>query len=113
MSTEEIPYYILVWDLCRQIPEGRVTTYGAIADALALGSARMVGWALKQCSSAEEKVPAHRVVNRKGELSGRMNFATPTLMEERLLAEGIPVEDNKITDFETYFWSPLSILEEE
>lgn len=112
MSTEKTSYYEYVWDLCSRIPAGRVTTYGAIADALALGSARMVGWALKQSASTEVEVPAHRVVNRKGELTGRMNFRTPTLMEERLEKEGVKVEDYKVVDFEKLFWSPLEIVDE-
>lgn len=112
MGKSESSYYDAVWELCRQVPEGRVTSYGAIADALALGSARMVGWALRQSSHAEFFVPAHRVVNRNGELTGRMNFETPTIMQERLEAEGIPVEDNKVVDFDKYFWSPLEIIDD-
>lgn len=112
MKKEEGSYYDAVWELVRQVPKGRVTTFGAIADALALGSARMVGWALNQSSHAEFFVPAHRVLNRKGELSGRLNFETPTLMEERLIEEGVPVKDNKVVDFDKYFWSPLELLKE-
>lgn len=94
-----------VYAITQLIPSGRVSTYGAIADFLSLGSARMVGWALRQ-SVAADKVPAHRVVNRKGELSGRNFFPTPTQMQERLEAEGIEVSDNKVVDFERCFWSP-------
>ncbi len=72
-------YFDWVFDITRKIPPGRVTTYGAIADSLALGSARMVGWALNQAARLDD-VPAHRVVNRKGELSGRLHFATPTVL---------------------------------
>lgn len=104
-------YYKAVWKLCKQIPEGRVTTYGAIADALALGSARMVGWALKQSSKSAISIPAHRVVNRKGELTGKMNFQTPTLMEERLVKENVPVENDQVQDFDKHFWSPLEIID--
>jgi methylated-DNA-protein-cysteine methyltransferase-like protein len=103
-------YYEQVWDVVRLIPPGRVTNYGAIADFLTLGSARMVGWALFQ-NLADESVPAHRVVNRKGELSGRNHFATPTAMQERLEAEGIRVEGHRVVDFKTLFWSPTEILE--
>lgn len=104
-------YYEQVWDVVRSIPRGRVTNYGAIADFLTLGSARMVGWALFQ-NLADESVPAHRVVNRKGELSGRSHFATPTTMQERLEAEGVRVENDRIVDFDELFWSPLEILEQ-
>ena len=79
-------YYQKVFDVTRLVPEGRVTTYGFIADYLALGSARMVGWALNQCGHDPKYIPAHRVVNRKGELSGRHQFPTPTAMQERLEA---------------------------
>ncbi|MTB51600.1 MGMT family protein [Lewinella sp. W8] len=104
------PHYIEdVQDVARTIPEGRVTTYGAIADFLTLGSARMVGWALHRSLPGTE-VPAHRVVNRKGELSGRNNFATPTLMQERLEAEGVRVENDRIVDFDEKFWSPTELL---
>ncbi len=99
-----------VYDLVRLIPHGRVTTYGTIATFLHLGSARMVGWALNQCHS-DPTIPAHRVVNRKGELSGRNHFETPTAMQERLATEGVVVEDNKIQNFESYFWQPLIELE--
>jgi methylated-DNA-protein-cysteine methyltransferase-like protein len=102
-------YYRDVRDVVRMIPPGRVTTYGAIADFLTLGSARMVGWALYQ-SLGDEGVPAHRVVNRRGELSGRNHFATPTLMQERLRAEGVDVKQDKVCDFERLFWSPGQAL---
>lgn len=97
-------YYELVFELTRRIPSGRVSTYGAIADYLSLGSARMVGWALN--NSMGQDIPAHRVVNRKGELSGRNSFAHPDLMQQRLEKEGVKVEDNKIVDFKTHFWHP-------
>ncbi len=98
-------YLADVYAITKLIPSGRVTTYGAIADFLSLGSARMVGWALRFSLSTDE-VPAHRVVNHKGELSGRNAFATPTLMQERLEAEGVAVKDNRVQDFTTRFWSP-------
>lgn len=102
---KEPNYYQLVFDVTRLIPAGRVSTYGAIADYLALGSARMVGWALNK-SFLGEGVPAHRVVNRKGELSGRNFFPTPTLMQELLEQEGVQVIDNKIVNFKDHFWHP-------
>ena len=98
-----------VHDVARAIPPGRVTTYGAIADFLTLGSARMVGWAMNKCMPGED-VPAHRVLNRKGELSGRNAFPTPTLMQERLEAEGVPIVDHRVTDFTERFWSPTELL---
>ena len=104
------PYIADVHDVTRLIPPGRVTTYGAIADYLTLGSARMVGWALFQGANTSDDVPAHRVVNRKGELSGRNHFATPTLMQERLEAEGVVVEDATVQDMATVFWSPTELL---
>jgi len=99
-------YYEDVYDLVREIPYGKVTTYGIVADALALGSARMVGWALRQCFGSEPPVPAHRVVNRKGELSGRLHFSTPTIMQELLENEGVKVVDHKIQNFEAVLWRP-------
>ncbi len=112
--TARIPtYFDLVYAVTRQIPPGRVTTYGAIADFLALGAARMVGWALNQSFSSETGVPAHRVVNRKGELSGRNHFPTPTLMQELLEAEGVQVEDNRVLDFDKHFWHPTEGLGED
>ena len=99
-------YHQQVYDVTKLIPKGRVSTYGAIADFLSLGSARMVGWALNQCHHYEEPVPAHRVVNRKGELSGRMMFESPTKMQELLEEEGVQVEKDKVKDFKTRFWHP-------
>jgi methylated-DNA-protein-cysteine methyltransferase-like protein len=97
----------MVYYVTRQIPKGRVSTYGAIADYLSLGSARMVGWALTQSNrSAIGLVPAHRVVNSKGILSGRLNFATPTQMQESLESEGVTVINDKVKDFKKFFWHP-------
>lgn len=113
---EQPTYYDLVYAVVRQIPRGRVTNYGAIADFLALGASRMVGWALNQCASAErgaDGIPAHRVVNRKGELSGRHHFPTPTLMQALLESEGVKVEADKVVDFEQLFWSPAKELGED
>jgi methylated-DNA-protein-cysteine methyltransferase-like protein len=102
-------YYEQVFSVTREIPFGRITTYGAIANYLALGSARMVGWALNK-SFTGQGVPAHRVVNRKGELSGRNHFPTPTMMRELLSQEGVPVENDRVTDFDLYFWDPSEYL---
>lgn len=99
-------YIEKVYELTRLIPAGRVSTYGDIADYLCLGSARMVGWALNKVSLWDDSVPAHRVVNRKGELSGRNNFATPDVMKDRLLSEGIEVIDWKVSNFSELRWHP-------
>lgn len=100
-----------VYDVVRLIPKGRVTSYGAIGEYLgAKRSARMVGFALNSLNhNAENQVPAHRVVNRKGELSGALAFENPS-MAERLMAEGILVEDNVIKDFASCFWNPMEEL---
>jgi methylated-DNA-protein-cysteine methyltransferase-like protein len=105
---KETHYFQMVYDVTCLIPKGRVTTYGAIADYLALGSARMVGWALNHLPKNNE-VPAHRVINRKGELSGKLQFPSPTTMQERLEAEGIKVVNDKVQDFDSIFWHPSEI----
>lgn len=98
-------YIDAVYDVAREVPKGRVTTYGIIAAVLGLGSARMVGWALNKCKPGD-KVPAHRVVNSKGELSGRNSFPTPTAMQERLEREGVKVKKDKVVDFKKLVWYP-------
>lgn len=102
-------YFEQVYAVTKQIPRGRVSTYGAIADYLALGSARMVGWALNKCHSSDTPVPAHRVVNRKGELTGRIMFPTPTMMEELLENEGVKVSNDRVVDFKELFWHPREL----
>lgn len=93
-------------DLVRLIPAGRVTTYGALAAAAGRkGSARMVGWLLYGSRGDAPALPAHRVVNRQGLLTGHHQFG-PGVMAERLMAEGVPVADNQVQDFGTYFWDP-------
>lgn len=103
-------YTAEVYDLVSLVPFGKVTTYGAIADYLQLGSARMVGWALNKCHH-DPTIPAHRVVNRKGELSGRNHFETPTFMEEQLRTEGVEICNSQIQNFASYFWQPILELE--
>ena len=111
MSKKTTPtYFDNVYDVTRLIPFGRVTTYGAIANYLELGSARMVGWALNK-SFTDGDVPAHRVVNRKGELSGRNHFPNPMMMQQLLESEGVVVIDNQIQDLEKLFWDPFKELE--
>jgi len=104
-------YWDDVYEVTRLVPEGRVTTYGAIADYLALGSARMVGWALNNCHSMDG-IPAHRVVNRKGELSGAKAFNPPTLMQELLEYEGVKVENNTVVNFKELWRNPAEHLGE-
>jgi methylated-DNA-protein-cysteine methyltransferase related protein len=108
---KEKSFFDKVYALARKIPKGRVTSYGAIANYLGSGlSARMVGWAMNSCQSSAKPVPAHRVVNRNGMLTGKHHFATPTLMQELLEAEGIEVEDNRIISFREIFWDPMNEL---
>ena len=100
-----------VYDVVRQIPKGKVTSYGAIAAYLGTRlSARMVGWAMNAAHVAKPKVPAQRVVNRNGMLTGKHHFATPTLMEELLKKDGVTVKDDTIVDFEKKFWDPATAL---
>ena len=99
-----------VYEVVRSIPRGRISTYGAIADFLALGSARMVGWALRQSSVMDGPIPAHRVVNRAGHLSGRLHFPDPEYMRRVLEREGIKVKDNSVVDFKKHFWHPAENL---
>lgn len=107
-TVKEYTFFADVYDVVRQIPKGRVTSYGAIATYAGTRlSARMVGWAMNAAHSAKPKVPAHRVVNRNGILTGRHHFATPTLMEELLKKEKIEVVDNKIIHFKKLFWDPV------
>jgi methylated-DNA-protein-cysteine methyltransferase related protein len=109
---KEESFFEQVYEVARQIPKGRATSYGAIAAALGTKlSARMVGWAMNGADRVKPKVPAHRVVNRNGMLSGRHHFKTPTLMEELLKKEGIKVKNDTIVDFEKIFWDPVSELE--
>jgi len=97
-----------VFDVVRLVPKGRVTSYGAIAKYLGTGgSSRMVGWAMNASHHVKPKVPAHRVVNRNGMLTGKAHFATPTLMEELLLKEKIKVKNETVLDFEKIFWDPV------
>jgi methylated-DNA-protein-cysteine methyltransferase-like protein len=109
--TREYNFFEDVYSVVRQIPKGRVTSYGAIANYLGTKySARMVGWAMNAAHDAKPKVPAHRVVNRNGMLSGKAHFATLTLMEELLAKEKIKVEKDTIINFEKLFWDPAGEL---
>jgi len=100
-------FFELVFQVARQIPRGKVTTYGAIAACLGTRlSARMVGWAMNGAHKVRPRVPAHRVVNRNGMLTGKHHFSYPEEMEEKLKKEGIKVENDTVVDFEKHFWNP-------
>ncbi|QPH37708.1 MGMT family protein [Pedobacter endophyticus] len=101
-------FYEQVYEIARLIPAGRVTSYGAIAKSLgAAKSSRMVGHAMSYAGTAHPQVPAHRVVNSSGLLTGKFHFNPPELMEELLLKEGVQVKNDKIVDFKKVFWNPL------
>jgi methylated-DNA-protein-cysteine methyltransferase related protein len=100
-------FYEQVYQVARLIPKGRVTSYGAIAAYLGTrGSSRMVGYAMNLAHSAFPAVPAHRVVNRQGLLTGKYHFGTPDLMQQLLENEGISVENDRIINFKSVFWDP-------
>lgn len=104
-------FFDQVYQVVRLIPEGRVTSYGAIGRYLgAARSARMVGWAMNAAHSLNPPVPAHRVVNAKGLLTGKMHFMTPYAMQELLEAEGISVVNDQVQDFGDHFWDPSQEL---
>jgi methylated-DNA-protein-cysteine methyltransferase-like protein len=104
-------FFELVFEVVRQIPKGRVTSYGAIATALGTrSSARMVGWAMNGSHRVKPRVPAHRVVNRLGILSGKHHFSPPGLMQQLLKKEGIKVKDDQVVDFKKLFWNPVEEL---
>ena len=105
-------FFERVYDVVRQIPAGRVTSYGAIAKFLGTGrSSRMVGYAMNGSHGAFPEVPAHRVVNRNGLLTGKMHFATHTAMEDALRAEGISVINDQIINFSAVYWDPAKELQ--
>lgn len=106
-KAKEYSFFQDVYDVVRQIPKGRVTSYGAIAAYLGTKlSARMVGWAMNGAHNVKPKVPAQRVVNRNGMLSGKAHFETPTHMEELLKKDGVAVKNDTVVDFEKRFWDP-------
>lgn len=107
-------FYDRVYEVVRLIPAGKVTSYGAIATYLGTAqSSRMVGWAMNNAGLQFPYVPAHRVVNRNGLLTGKHHFGSSTIMQELLEAEGIQVIDDQIIDFEKYFWNPMTELDME
>jgi len=100
-------FFEKVFQVVKEIPYGRVSSYGAIAEYLgSKGSSRMVGWAMNASHSTTQNIPAHRVVNRIGMLSGKHHFGGPEVMHQLLESEGIAVEADKILEFEKYFWDP-------
>ena len=106
-GAKEYSFFQDVYDVVRQIPKGRVTSYGAIAAYLGTKlSARMVGWAMNGAHHVKPTVPAQRVVNRNGMLTGKYHFGDPTRMEELLKKEKIDVKDDTIVDFKNKFWDP-------
>ena len=108
---KDTSFFELVHEVARQIPKGRVTSYGAIAACLGTRlSARMVGWAMNAAGSARPKVPAHRVVNRNAMLSGKHHFNPPSSMKVALEKEGVKVKNDTVVDFKNKFWDPSKEL---
>jgi methylated-DNA-protein-cysteine methyltransferase-like protein len=104
-------FFHSVFEIVKLIPEGRVTSYGAIAKSLGTPkSSRMVGWAMNASHTYKDCVPAHRVVNRNGMLTGKMHFADPTEMQKKLEKEGHQVIDDKIQNYIDVFWNPIDEL---
>jgi len=110
ISQQNSEFFSNVYDVVRLIPEGKVTSYGSIANYLgAPRSSRMVGWAMNASHNLKD-VPAHRVVNRNGLLTGKMHFNPPERMEQLLINEGLNIENDKIRNFEDVFWDPMHEL---
>ena len=110
MADDNEHFFERVYEVARQIPFGRVTSYGAIARYLGTArSARVVGWAMNQCHNRDD-VPAHRVVNRVGLLTGKHHFEGSRLMQQLLENEGIAVKENQVVDFSPHFWDPSKEL---
>ncbi len=100
--------YVAIYDVVRSVPKGRVTSYGAVAAAIGAASgARVVGYAMNNSFGVKPKVPAHRVVNRNGLLTGKHHFSPPEQMQQLLEKEGIKIADDKVVDFDTLFWDPM------
>ena len=111
-SSVKASIYDAIYDVVRCIPKGRVTSYGAVAAAIgAKSGARVVGYAMNLSFGAKPKVPAHRVVNRNGMLTGKHHFSPPEKMQQLLEKEGIKVTDDKVVDFDTLFWDPMKEIE--
>ena len=110
LSNKNVDFFNQVYELVKLIPKGRVTTYGSIAKALGTAkSSRMVGWAMN-ASHKDSNIPAHRVVNRNGLLTGKFHFETPNQMQELLEKEGVKIENNQVVNFKELFWDAQSEL---
>src|SRR3954466_366334 len=110
-DSKNFSFYEDVWSVVQQIPKGKVTSYGAIANYLGTKlSARMVGWAMKAAHDLHPPVPAQRVVNRNGMLTGKMHYKTPTRMQELLEKDGVKVQNSTVVDFKKRFWDPVKEL---
>jgi methylated-DNA-protein-cysteine methyltransferase-like protein len=111
MKNHDENFFEKVYHITKAIPPGRVTSYGAIARCIGTtGASRMVGWALNNCHTREEFIPAHRVVNRNGLLTGRNHFRHPYLMQQLLESEGHIINNNQIDNFKEVFWDPYDNL---
>ena len=111
-KTQEDSFYDKVYAVARQIPYGRVTSYGAIAKFLGTaGTSRMVGYAMGACGGLVPPVPAHRVVNRVGLLTGKHHFGSPTMMQQLLENEGVEIENDKVKNFKQLHWDPAIELD--
>ncbi|MEA3504874.1 MAG: MGMT family protein [Bacteroidota bacterium] len=108
---EKESFFEKVFDVVMQVPYGRVTSYGAVAKYLGSGkSARLVGWAMNASITAKNRVPAHRVVNRNGQLTGKHHFGGENIMQQLLESEGIEIIDDQIQNFDKYYWDPIKEL---
>ena len=100
--------YDAIYDVVRCVPRGRVTSYGAVAAAIGAASgARVVGYAMNMCAGIKPKVPAHRVVNRNGMLTGKHHFSPPEKMQQLLEKEGVKIKEDKVVNFDKLYWDPM------
>ena len=110
-GSKDADFFSQVYEVVRLIPRGKITSYGAIANALGTKlSARMVGWAMNAAHNVKPAIPAHRVLNRSGMLSGKMHFGTPTRMQELLEKEGVKIKNDHVVDLKKHFWDPVTEL---
>ena len=110
-GSNDADFFSQVYEVVRLIPKGKVTSYGAIATALGTKlSARMVGWAMNAAHNVKPPIPAHRVLNRNGMLSGKMHFGSPTRMQELLEKEGVKIKNDQVVDLNKHFWDPVTEL---
>src|SRR4051812_34099149 len=110
-TKEKASLYDAIYDVVRCVPKGRVTSYGAVAAAIGAASgARVVGYAMNTCTGVKPKVPAHRVVNRNGLLTGKHHFSPPEKMQQLLEKEGVRITDDQVAEFDKLFWDPMKEL---